>query len=366
MKKIEISELLKRIAICLLCVATIVSIAFLFAYMHTMLLSQGYELAAHYVSEAMPCVLLVVFFFIAWFIYDQIFSKLKEVELPISIELANSDDKRTTFADAIIHDPLKQRLQMICRDQMTEEMHKMFGNKSINSLRGYILHGSPGNGKTLIARAIAGESNMNFISISGPDLIGVYVGHGAYAVRELFKVAKKHAPCIVFIDEIDVVAQKRSTANTSADHFRESLTQLLTEIDGFKSRRDIIVIGATNRIDDIDPALIRSGRLGQKVLIPNPSMEARQKILELYMRGTKADKELNLRNIAEKTEDYSGAKLEQLVNEAKMCAVEERRSKISEKDFDHALRGLSSEQERERIRLVSNRETQTEETSFIR
>ncbi|WP_065095374.1 MULTISPECIES: ATP-binding protein [unclassified Wolbachia] len=366
MKKIEISELLKRIAICLLCVATIVSIAFLFAYMHTMLLSKGYELAAHYVSEAMPCVLLVVFFFIAWFIYDKIFSKLKEVELPISIELANSDDKRTTFADAIIDDPLKQRLQMICRDQMTEEMHKLFGNKSINSLRGYILHGLPGNGKTLIARAIAGESNMNFISISGPDLIGVYVGHGAHAVRELFKVAKKHAPCIVFIDEIDVVAQKRSTANTSADHCRESLTQLLTEIDGFKSRKDIIVIGATNRIDDIDPALIRPGRLGQKVLIPNPSMKARQKILELYMRGTKADKELNLRNIAEKTEDYSGAKLEQLVNEAKMCAVEERRSKISEKDFDHALRGLSSEQERERIRLVSNRETQTEETSFIR
>ncbi|WP_353274185.1 ATP-binding protein [Wolbachia endosymbiont (group A) of Ennomos erosarius] len=334
--------------------------------MHTMLLSKGYELAAHYVSEAMPCVLLVVFFFIAWFIYDQIFSKLREVELPISIELANSDDKRTTFADAIIDDPLKQRLQMICRDQMTEEMCKVFGDKSINSLKGYMLYGSPGNGKTLIARAIAGESNMNFISISGPDLIGVYVGHGAHAVRELFKVAKKHAPCIVFIDEIDVVAQKRSTANTSAEHCRENLTQLLTEIDGFKSRKDIIVIGATNRIDDIDPALIRPGRLGQKVLIPNPSMKARQKILELYMRGTKADKELNLRNIAEKTEDYSGAKLEQLVNEAKMCAVEERRSKISEKDFDHALRGLSSEQERERIRLVSNRKTQTEETSFIR
>ncbi|WP_259348860.1 ATP-binding protein [Wolbachia pipientis] len=323
MKKIEISELLKRISICLLCVATIISIAFLFAYMHTMLLSKGYELAAHYVSEAMPCVLLVVFFFIAWFIYDQIFSKLKEVELPISIELANSDDKRITFADAIIDDSLKQRLQMICCDKMTEEMRKVFGDKSINSLKGYMLHGPPGNGKTLIARAIAGESNMNFISISGPDFIGVYVGHGAHAVRELFKVAKKYAPCIVFIDEIDAVAQKRSTANNSAYHCRESLTQLLTEIDGFKSRKDIIVIGATNLIGDIDPALIRPGRLGQRVYIHNPSMEARQKILKLYTQSTETDKELNLDNIARKTGGYSGAELEQLVNEAKMCAVKE-------------------------------------------
>lgn len=339
---------------------------FLFAYMHTILLSKGYELAAHYVSQAMPFVLLVIFFFIAWFICDQVFSKVKEVELPISIELANSGDKKTTFADVIIDDSLKQQLQMICCDQMTEEMRKLFGNKSINSLRGYILHGPPGNGKTLIARAIAGESNMNFISISGPELIGVYIGHGAHAVRELFKIAKKYSPCIVFIDEIDAVAQKRSTANNSAYHCRESVTQLLTEIDGFKSRKDIIVIGATNLIGDIDPALIRPGRLGQKVYVPNPNIEVRQKILELYMRGTKTDEKLNLQDIADKTEGYSGAKLEQLVNEAKMCAVEERRSKVSEKDFGSALERLSPEQKRDRMGSFSDVHVQTEETSFIR
>ncbi|GKS79385.1 hypothetical protein wHmb_02710 [Wolbachia pipientis] len=366
MKKIEISELLKRISICLLCVATIVSIAFLFAYMHTMLLSKGYELAAHYVIEAMPCVLLVVPLFIVWFVYDQVFSKLKEVELPISIELANSDDKRITFADAIIDDSLKQRLQMICCDQMTEEMRKLFGNKSINSLRGYILYGPPGNSKTLIARAIAGESNMNFISISGPELIGVYIGHGAHAVRELFKIAKKYSPCIVFIDEIDAVAQKRSTANNSAYHCRESLTQLLTEIDGFKSRKDIIVIGATNLIGGIDPALIRPGRLGQKVYVPNPNIEVRQKILALYMRGTKTDEKLSLQDIADKTEGSSGAELEQLVNEAKISAGAQRRLIVSEEDFSYALHRLSPEQERDRIKLVSNAKTQIEETSFIR
>ncbi|WP_265022117.1 ATP-binding protein [Wolbachia endosymbiont (group A) of Icerya purchasi] len=340
--------------------ATIVSIAFLFAYMHTMLLSKGYELAAHYLSETMPFVLLVVFFFIAWFIYDQIFSKLKEVELPISIELANSDDKRITFADVIIDDSLKQRLQMICCDKMKEEMRKLFGDKSINSLKGYMLHGPPGNGKTLIACAIAGESNMNFISISGPELIGVYIGHGAHAVRELFKIAKKYSPCIVFIDEIDAVAQKRSTANNSAYHCRESLTQLLTEIDGFKSRKDIIVIGATNLIGDIGPALTRPGRLGNKVYVPNPNIEARQKILELYMQGIETDNKLNLKKIAEDTAGCSGAELEQLVSEAKMCAVKERRSKVSEKDFYDSLRHMLYSERRCLPKSYSSVQTQTE------
>ncbi|MDE5058246.1 AAA family ATPase [Wolbachia endosymbiont of Drosophila bocki] len=228
-----------------------------------------------------------------------------------------------------------------------------------------MLHGPPGNGRTLIARAIAGESNTNFISISGPEIIGVYIGHGAHAVRELFKIAKKYSPCIVFIDEIDAVAQKRSTANNSAYHCRESLTQLLTEIDGFKSRKDIIVIGATNLIGGIDPALIRPGRLGQKVYVPNPNIEVRQRILELYMRGTKTDEKLNLQDIADKTEGYSGAELEQLVNEAKTSAGAQRRLIVSEEDFSYALHRLSPEQERDRIRLVSNVKTQTEVSCSI-
>lgn len=353
MKKIETSELLKRIAICLLCIAIMVSIALLFAYMHTMLLSKGYELAAHYISEAMPAVLLTVFFFITWFIYDQVFSKMKEVELPIEIELANSDNK-TTFADVIIDASLKQELQFTCCNQMTEEVRKMLRSQRINLQKDYILCGPPGNGKTLIARAIAGESNMNFISISGPELIGVYIGHGAHAVRELFKVARKHSPCIVFIDEIDAVAQKRSTANNSAYHCRESLTQLLTEIDGFKSRKDIIVIGATNLIDEIDPALIRPGRLGQVVNIPNPSTEMRQKILELYTKNIKTDERLNLKDIAEETGGYSGAKLEQLVNEAKKCAVLRRQCMVVNKeDFNYAFHKLNLRQGRGKMTSVS-------------
>ncbi|GHM58709.1 MAG: hypothetical protein sL5_07870 [Candidatus Mesenet longicola] len=365
MKVVKNSELLKRILLCLICIAIIVSITFLLAYLHSILLNKGYEVAARYINEAMPIALLTALLFMAWFVYDQVFSKMKEVELPISIELANSGDKKITFADVVVDDSLKQRLRMVCCNQMTEEMRKMFKNKSINSLGGYILYGPPGNGKTLIARAVAGESNMNFISISGSELIGVYIGHGAHAVRKLFEMAKKYSPCIVFIDEIDAVAPKRSGGfiNNSAYHCRESLTQLLTAIDGFESRKDIIVIGATNLIDDIDPALIRPGRLGQKVFVSNPNMKARQKILELYMRDTDTDQKLNLKDIAEKTQGYSGAELEQLVNEAKICAVEQGRSTVNMEDFNRTFQRLSHEGDV--VKSFSDVCVQTEETCFV-
>ncbi|WP_339048818.1 ATP-binding protein [Candidatus Mesenet endosymbiont of Phosphuga atrata] len=361
MKKVKNSELLKRILFCLICIAIIVSITFLFAYLHSILLSKGHELAARYINEAMPVVLLVTLLFMVWFVYDQVFSKMKEIELPISIELANSGDKKITFADVVVDDSLKQRLRMVCCNQMTEEMRKMFKSKSITSLGGYILYGPPGNGKTLIARAVAGESNMNFISISGSELIGVYVGHGAHAVRELFKTAKRYSPCIVFIDEIDAIAPKRSGGfiNNSAYHCRESLTQLLTAIDGFESRKGIIVIGATNLIDDIDPALIRPGRLGQKVFIPNPDTKARQKILELYMQDTETDQKLNLKDVAKRTKEYSGAELEQLVNEAKICAVEQGCSTVNMEDFNRTFQRLN--QERDMVRSFSDVHVQTEE-----
>lgn len=350
MKKIKSAELLKRILICLICIAIIISIASLFAYLHAVLLSKGYELAASYVDKTMPYALMVTVLFMLWFIYDQVFSKIKEVELPISIELANSSDKKITFADFIIDDELKQRLQAFFSNKKIGKVQEMFENEGINSLGGCILCGSPGNGKTLIARAIAGESNMNFISISGPELIGLYVGHGAHAVRELFKTAKKHSPCIVFIDEIDAVALKRKGGLTSdsAYHHRESLTQLLTEIDGFESRKDIIVIAATNFIDEIDKALIRFGRLGQVLYVSNPKIKERQKILDLYVRGSISDSGINLKDIAKRTEGYSGAKLKGLVYEAKLCAALKNRLVVNEEDFNCALQRL--DQKRSEIR----------------
>uniref|UniRef100_UPI002FD30D21 AAA family ATPase n=1 Tax=Wolbachia endosymbiont of Pentidionis agamae TaxID=3110435 RepID=UPI002FD30D21 len=281
MKKIDRSELRKRIAICLLCVAIIVATMSLFIYLHTILLGLGYVIAADYMKDAMTYSTLTILLFMLWFVYDQVFSKMKEVELPISIELADSDDRRVTFADVVIDDELKQKLRMDFFNQ--EARNKLQELLKVELPRGYILYGPPGNGKTLIARAIAGESKMNFISISGSDLIGRYIGHGAQTVRELFKVAKKHSPCIIFIDEIDAVTPDRDSLTGNVEsHCRESLTQLLVEIDGFKKEENIIVIAATNRICDIDKALIRYGRLSEKVKISNPNLEIRQKILEHY------------------------------------------------------------------------------------
>lgn len=202
--------------------------------------------------------------------------------------------------------------------------------------RGVLLSGEPGTGKTLLARAIAGEANVPFFSSSGSEFSGILVGLGVSKVRELFKIAKQHAPCILFIDEIDAIGQKRGKG-TMSDHDREqTLNQLLIEMDGFDNNSGVIVIGATNRPDILDSALMRPGRFDRQVHIDLPDVNGREDILKIYAKKLKLDKSANLNIVARGTAGFSGAELANLMNEAALIAVRRKSDFVSGADLDSA------------------------------
>jgi len=205
--------------------------------------------------------------------------------------------------------------------------------------RGILLVGEPGNGKTLLAKAVAGEANCPFFSISGSDFIEVFVGVGAARVRDLFKQARKHAPCIIFIDEIDAVGRHRGSGlGGGHDEREQTLNQLLTEMDGFQTSDDsVIVLAATNRPDVLDTALLRPGRFDRRVHVPFPDLVSREQILRVHAKKVKVDPELDLQKIARGTPGFSGADLENLVNEAALNATRTRdQKKVTMKDFEEA------------------------------
>jgi cell division protease FtsH len=192
--------------------------------------------------------------------------------------------------------------------------------------RGVLLVGPPGTGKTLIARAVAGEANVPFFTISGSDFVEMFVGVGASRVRDMFEQAKKNAPCIIFIDEIDAVGRHRGAGLGGGNDEREqTLNQLLVEMDGFEANEGIILIAATNRPDVLDPALLRPGRFDRQVVVPNPDIIGREKILKVHMRNVPLAADVDLKVIARGTPGFSGADLANLVNEAALMAA--RRNK---------------------------------------
>ena len=208
--------------------------------------------------------------------------------------------------------------------------------------KGILLVGPPGTGKTMMARAIAGEARVPFFSVSGSEFVEMFVGVGASRVRDLFKTAKRNSPAIIFIDEIDAIGKQRGSGSGGGHDEREqTLNQILTEMDGFEPEASVIVIAATNRPDVLDKALLRPGRFDRRVHIDLPDMDAREKILEVHSKNKKFDKTLNLKTISSKTVGFSGADLENLMNEAAIASVKQRKKLITQVDIEDAVEKVS-------------------------
>ena len=248
--------------------------------------------------------------------------------------LLTDRSKKVTFSDVAGIDEAKAELQEII-DFLRDP--KKFTRLGGRIPKGVLLVGSPGTGKTLLARAIAGEADVPFFTISGSDFVEMFVGVGASRVRDLFTQGKKNAPCIIFIDEIDAVGRHRGAGlGGGHDEREQTLNALLVEMDGFESNEGVILVSATNRPDVLDPALLRPGRFDRQVIVPLPDVKGREKILEVHMRKTIVSQDVDGKVIARGTPGFSGADIENLVNEAALYAARLGKEKVTMVDFEYA------------------------------
>ncbi len=268
-------------------------------------------------------------------------------------QMSMPDERSLTFKDvAGLHEE-KEELQEVV-DFLSNP--KRFIRVGARIPKGILMEGPPGTGKTLLAKAVAGEAGVPFFSISGSDFVEMFVGVGASRVRDLFAIAKKNAPCIVFIDEIDAVARRRGTGMGGGHDEREqTLNQMLVEMDGFGVNEGIIVLAATNRVDILDPAIMRPGRFDRKVLIGRPDVRGRLEILKVHARNKPLAEDVNLEQIAQSTAGFTGADLENLLNEAAIRAAREDRQYLNEEDVKKSLIrvGIGTEK---KSRIISEKE----------
>ena len=246
-------------------------------------------------------------------------------------KLMQPDAKKVTFANVAGLKEEKEELEEIVDFLRAPQKYTALGARIP---KGVLLVGPPGTGKTLLAKAIAGEAGVPFFSISGSDFVEMFVGVGASRVRDLFEEAKKNAPCIVFIDEIDAVARRRGTGMGGGHDEREqTLNQMLVEMDGFGVNEGIIVMAATNRVDILDPAIMRPGRFDRKVYVGRPDIGGREEILAVHAKNKPLGDDVDLKQIAQTTAGFTGADLENLLNEAAIIAAKENRAYITQNDI---------------------------------
>jgi cell division protease FtsH len=294
----------------------------------------------YWLGQLLPFLLpLLMLLFIVWFFVRQMKgSNMKALSFGNSqarmIDPSNKD-KRITFADVAGNEVAKQELV-----EMVEFLKnpKRFIDMGAKIPKGVLMTGAPGTGKTMLARAVAGEAKVPYFYLSGSDFVEMFVGVGASRVRDLFKIAKKMSPSIIFIDEIDAVGRSRGVGIGGGNDEREqTLNQILVEMDGFEPKEKVIVMAATNRADVLDPALLRPGRFDRRVMLDLPDRKDRKKILDVHAKEKPLGEDTNLQTIAERTAGFSGADLESLVNEATIMATLDNRKEVQQKDLISAL-----------------------------
>jgi cell division protease FtsH len=268
-------------------------------------------------------------------------------------ELDLNRKEKVTFADVAGAKEAKEELYEIVEFL---KFPKKFHDLGAKIPRGVLLLGSPGTGKTLIARAISGEADVPFFSISGSEFVEMFVGVGASRVRALFEKAKKVAPCLIFIDEIDAVGRRRGAGlGGSHDEREQTLNQILVELDGFEPSQNVIVIAATNRPDVLDPALLRPGRFDRQVIIDKPDLKDREEILKVHARKKPLEPAVNLRGVAERTAGFSGAELANVLNEAAILAARQNKKSISQADIFEAIEKVMIGPER-KSRIITDKD----------
>ena len=274
----------------------------------------------------------------------------------IRSRITNTEDNPIKFEDVQGIDESREELEEIVDFLKDPGKFERLGGEIP---RGVLLMGEPGTGKTLLAKAIAGEAAVPFFSISGSDFVEMFVGVGASRVRDMFAQGKKHAPCIIFIDEIDAVGRSRGAGLGGGNDEREqTLNQLLVEMDGFEVNEGIIVIAATNRPDVLDPALLRPGRFDRHVVVPTPDIKGRENILKTHSKNITLNKEVNLNTIARGTPGFTGADLANLVNEAALWAARQDKDAVENEDFEYARDKVMMGAERRSL-IVSDEEKET-------
>ena len=284
------------------------------------------------VLNFLPIILIGVFFFV--FLSKQVGGNNKSFDFGKSRAKLDDHQKKVTFNEVAGLKEEKEELHELI-DFLKNP--KRFQKLGARIPKGVLLVGPPGTGKTLLARAVAGEANVPFYYISGSDFVELFVGVGASRVRDMFNQAKHNAPCLIFIDEIDAVGRQRGTGlGGGHDEREQTLNQLLTEMDGFGANEGIIIIAATNRADVLDPALLRPGRFDRQVTVNLPDVKAREEILAVHARNKILAKDVTLTNLAKRTPGFSGADLENLLNEAALLAVRRNKEAITMSEIDEA------------------------------
>jgi len=266
----------------------------------------------------------------------------------------SEDDVKVSFADVAGVDEAEQELKEIVEFLKTPKKYTTLGGRIP---KGVLLVGPPGTGKTLLARAVAGEAKVPFFSLSGSEFVEMFVGVGAARVRDLFSQAEAKAPCIIFIDELDALGRARVQSPMGSHEEREqTLNQLLAEMDGFDSRKAIIIMAATNRPEVLDPALLRPGRFDRQVLVDKPDVKGREEVLRIHTKNVKLSPTVDLRIVAARTAGFAGADLANLVNEAALLAARKDKTAVEPRDFDEAIDRLIAGLEKKRVMSQKERE----------